>query len=71
MNSTFEITYINESGCPCKAVIHDEEYHYWTSKRDLTGKYNKVKRTIVGKFLGKLKNCTNIKVKEVTDNVEQ
>ena len=71
MNSTFEITYINESGCPCSALIHDKEYHYWSSKRDITGNYYKVSRTIVGKFLDKLKNCTSIKIREVTNDVKQ
>lgn len=70
MNSTFEITYVNESGCPCTAVIHDEDYYYWSHNRDSTGKFYKVRRTIVGKFLDKLKSCTNIVIKEVCTNVK-
>ena len=72
MNSTFEITYINEAGCPCKATIHDQDYYYWSHNRDkLTGKFYKVRRTIVGKFLDKLKNCTKIEIREVVDNAKQ
>ena len=70
MNSTYEITYTNESGCSCRAVIKDREYHYWSSKRDSSGKYYKVSRTLIGRFLDRLKNCTNVVVKEVDENAE-
>lgn len=54
----WEIIYYNESGNYCTAEIKDEKYSYWSHKRDpLTGKYYKVWRSYIDKFLDKCKKC--------------
>lgn len=54
----WEIIYYNESGSYCTAEIKDEKYFYWSHKRDpLTGKYYKVWRSYIDKFLDKCKKC--------------
>lgn len=52
------IIYYNESGNYCTAEIKDEKYFYWPHKRDpLTGRYYKVWRSYLEKFLDKCKKC--------------
>lgn len=64
----WEITYINESGSKCIARIKDEKYFYWSHKRNpLTGKYYKVWRSYIDKFLSKCKKCNILSILEVKD----
>lgn len=71
MSPVFEITYKNECGLECKATIVGKEYYYWSHSRDrLTGKFYKVYKTLLGKFLSKMKNCTNVRVKEISQSVK-
>ena len=65
METWYRITYINEAGFPCEAAVKDVKYYYWTSKRNIYGKYEKVEKSLVGKFLKKLKKCSNIDIKPV------
>lgn len=70
MSEIFEITYTNETGSPCKAVIHDEAYACWTKNKSTPGTVYEIQRTRVGKFLDSIKNCSNISVKEVDKNAK-
>ena len=60
-----EITYKNEAGLPCKAVITDpgKIHHTWYSaKRNCLGKFDKTPVTVFKAFLDKLKGCTEINI---------
>ena len=55
-----EITYINQSGFECQAVINNPTaiHHTWySSKRNIFGKFEKHEVTFLGAFLAKLKDC--------------
>ena len=65
-----ELTYVNEQGlkCFCKLNNPNEVHHsWWSSKRNLMGKYDKHEVTVLGYFLSKIKNCTEVKVKVYED----
>ena len=60
-----KITYINESGYKCQAIIEDplKIHHVWySSKRNSLGKFDKHEVTIFEAFQSKLKNCKNVEV---------
>ena len=60
-----KITYINESGYKCQAIIEDplKIHHVWySSKRNSFGKFDKHEVTVFDAFWSKLKNCKNVEV---------
>lgn len=63
--SRVKITYINESGYKCQAIIDDplKIHHVWySSKRNPLGKFDKHEVTVFAAFQSKLKNCKNVEV---------
>ena len=60
-----KITYINESGYKCQAIIEDplKIHHVWySSKRNPLGKFDKHEVTVFDAFWSKLNNCKNVEV---------
>ena len=60
-----KISYTNESGFTCTAVIEEPNriHHTWySSKRNSFGKFDSHEVTYLGAFLAKLKKCKDIKV---------
>ena len=65
-----EIKYINEDGLECSAVLLDADridHIWWSSKKNLFGKYEKHEVTVFQAFLDKIRGCTGVRVK-VYDN---
>ena len=66
-NYPIEVTYINPNGFKCRAIIKNPSqiHHSWySSKRNIAGVYEEHKVSVICAFLRKLKNCTNIEVKQ-------
>ena len=62
------IKYKNESGQACEATIHDcdsLDHYYWTSKRNITGQYEKRYVTRLGAFLNLLPKKTPLSLKVI------
>lgn len=62
-----KISYLNEGGFRCEAVIKKPNYidHTWySSKRNSMGQWDKHPVTVVGAFLAKLKNCKLISLEQ-------
>lgn len=66
MSRKVKISYINESGYECEAVVTDDVHHsYYSSKKDYTGKYPKKDVTALHMFLGKLKKCKVFRIEQL------
>lgn len=66
MSRKVKISYINESGYECEAVVADYIHHsYYSSKKDYTGKYPKKDVTALQMFLGKLKKCKVFRIEQL------
>lgn len=60
-----KITYINEGGYKSQAIIDDplRVHHIWySSRRNLLGKFDRHEVTVLDAYLSKLKNCKNVEV---------
>lgn len=65
LGTRVKITYINEGGYKCQAIVEDplKIHHIWySSKRNLFGKFDRHEVTIFAAYLNKLKNCKNVEV---------
>lgn len=61
-----EFEYVNENGLRCFATLvnaGDTHHCWWSSRRNIMGKYEKHEVTVFEAFLRKLKNCTKVRVK--------
>lgn len=60
-----KITYINEGGYKCSAFIENPnrvDHTWYSSKRNILGKFEKHEVTIFSEFMNKLKNCKILEV---------
>ena len=66
MSRKVKISYINEAGVKCEAVVTDDiDHSYYSSKKDYTGKYPKKDITVLQMFMGKLKKCKVFRVEQL------
>ena len=61
------IEYLNENGKECSARLLDPletDHYYYTSKRNTSGKYERVNISRMSVYLKLLKNCSKIRIKQ-------